>query len=216
MEKSDDLAAVRQQIRTEREKRGWSQDHLAELVGTKQQTIDKIESGITKKSSFLPRILTALELSLEPLTKAPKASSRPEPVVEGQFPIHAATAGGKGALVMSDDPVDYLPQRPDPLLRVKGGYGIIVVEDSMSPEFEPGDIALVHPHLPPTVGSTCVFYAKRQDGTVEAMIKRLRRVTGDLWHVRQFNPGDGEKDDFTLKRSEWQTCHVTVGRYSKR
>lgn len=131
------------------------------------------------------------------------------------LPVHACAQGGKGALVVSSEPVDWVG-RPEPLARVKDGYGIIVSENSMSPEFESGDIALVHPHKPPIVGRTCVFYAERDDGTVEACIKRLRKEAADAWHVTQFNPPDGEKRDYLLKKAEWQKCHVTVGSYKGR
>jgi DNA-binding XRE family transcriptional regulator len=134
---------------------------------------------------------------------------------EKDLPVHASAQGGKGALVISSEPVDWAG-RPEPLARVKDGYGIIVSENSMSPEFESGDIALVHPHKPPITGRTCVFYAERDDGTVEACIKRLRKETADAWHVTQFNPPDGEKRDYVLKKAEWQKCHVTVGSYKGR
>jgi DNA-binding XRE family transcriptional regulator len=134
---------------------------------------------------------------------------------EKDLPVHACAQGGKGALVVSSEPVDWVG-RPEPLARVKDGYGIIVSENSMSPEFESGDIALVHPHKPPITGRTCVFYAERDDGTMEACIKRLRKETADAWHVTQFNPPEGEKRDYVLKKSEWQKCHVTVGSYKGR
>lgn len=134
---------------------------------------------------------------------------------ERDLPVFASTQGGSGVIIVSNDPVEWVA-RPDPLARVKDGYGVIVLEDSMSPEFEPGDIALVHPYKPATAGVTCIFKSHSPDGTIRAVIKRLRRVTGEAWHVRQWNPPQGEKADYLLKRSEWQECHVTVGRYSKR
>ncbi len=125
------------------------------------------------------------------------------------LPVFGTAQGGQGgALVMSNEAVDYVV-RPAPLLRVKDGYGMIVTGDSMSPQHENGSTALVNPHLPPRNGDTCVFRSHLDDGTVLAIIKKLRRYTDDTWHVSQFNP----KKDFQLKRSEWQICHVTVGSY---
>ena len=109
---------------------------------------------------------------------------------------------------MSNEAVDYVV-RPQPLARVKDGYGMIVAGDSMSPQFENGSTALVNPHLPPRSGDTCVFRNHQNDGTVLALIKKLRRFTDDTWFVSQFNP----PKDFQLKRSEWQICHPTVGIY---
>jgi phage repressor protein C with HTH and peptisase S24 domain len=107
---------------------------------------------------------------------------------------------------LSDQPVDWLA-RPEPLARVLGGYGLIVIDDSMAPEFRAGSIALVHPHLPPIAGGSCVFFSHGV-----ATLRHLRQVTNDSWHVQQWNP----KKDFILKRSEWPVCHVTVGSYSRR
>jgi phage repressor protein C with HTH and peptisase S24 domain len=116
---------------------------------------------------------------------------------------------------LSSDPVEYVA-RPDPLARVRDGYGVIVVEDSMAPEFRSGDIALVNPHLPARAGDTCVFRHLEEDGTETAIIKHLRRATAERWLVTEWNSDDGERRDFELKRSEWQKCHVTVGKYSRR
>ncbi len=125
------------------------------------------------------------------------------------LPVFGTASGGiGGALIMSGEAVDYVV-RPAPLLRVKDGYGMIVTGDSMSPQHENGSTALVNPHLPPRNGDTCVFRSHMDDGTVLALIKKLRRFTDDTWFVTQFNP----KKDFQLKRSEWQICHVTVGNY---
>ncbi len=125
------------------------------------------------------------------------------------LPVFATAQGGQGgALIMSGEAVDYVI-RPAPLARVKDGYGMIVAGDSMSPQFENGSTALINPHLPPRSGDTCVFRSHQDDGTVFALIKKLRRVTEDTWYVTQFSP----KKDFQLKRSEWQICHVAVGSY---
>lgn len=135
----------------------------------------------------------------------------PSPPLFGNadLPVFGTAQGGQGgALIMTGEAVDYVV-RPAPLLRVKDGYGMIVAGDSMSPQFENGSTALVNPHLPPRPGDTCVFRNHQDDGTVLALIKKLRRFTDDAWFVSQFNP----PRDFQLKRSEWQICHSTVGIY---
>jgi transcriptional regulator with XRE-family HTH domain len=224
MSESGGMPNIAELVKTRREAKQWSQARLAQEVGTKQQTIEKIEKGKIKRSSFLPHILTVLEISLNTLVPQKKGHERERIITAGaeaplmgpkDLPVHGAAEGGKGAVIVTTDPVEYVA-RPHPLLNVRDSYGIIVVEDSMVPEFEPGDIALVHPHLPPTIGVSCVFYAQQPDGTVHALIKRLRRISSDAWHVRQWNPRDGDKHDLVLKKAEWQTCHVTVGRYSRR
>ncbi|MEE7504158.1 helix-turn-helix transcriptional regulator [Methylobacterium mesophilicum] len=51
-------------IRSAREARGWSQEVLAERVGTTQSTIDRIENGLTRRSRVLPDVLSILNLAV--------------------------------------------------------------------------------------------------------------------------------------------------------
>jgi len=209
-------------IRTAREDRGWTQADLANRVGTKQQTIEKIEQGKIKYSSYFPRI--ALELSLDIVKLIPDLATKSTPPAlipesdlrsgHRDFPVHAAAQGGRGELIVSADPVSWV-MRPTPLVGVTRAYGVIVVGDSMVPEFWPGDTALINPHLPPERGETYVFYSENGGGEVRATIKHLIRWTETSWHLRQWNPPDGQKADFTLPRREWPRSHRVVGKYSK-
>jgi phage repressor protein C with HTH and peptisase S24 domain len=125
------------------------------------------------------------------------------------LPVFGTAQGGfGGALIMSKEAVDWVI-RPAPLLRVRDGYGMIVTGDTMSPKIENGSTALVNPHLPPRNGDTCVFRRHMDDGSVHAIIKLLRRYNDDTWFVHQLEPAK----DLSLKRSEWQVCHVVVGSY---
>jgi SOS-response transcriptional repressor LexA len=129
------------------------------------------------------------------------------------LPLHSSAEGGAGFIIVTRDAVDWLPRLP-PVADVRRAYGLYITGESMVPEFEPGDIALVNPHLPVVPDTTCIFYGARED-EVRATIKRLRRKTGDTWYLRQWNPPDGTKADFTLSRKEWPICHRVVGKYSR-
>lgn len=131
-----------------------------------------------------------------------------ELVGDQDLPVFGTAQGGTGALIVSDRAVDWVV-RPAPLLRVKDGYGMIVSGDSMDPAIKSGATVLVNPHLPPRAGDLCVFRNHRDDGSVYVCIKELRRQTDTAWHVRQLNP----RRDFTLKKADWQVCHVTVGSF---
>lgn len=209
-------------VRAARVQRGWSQPELAKRVGTKQQTIEKIELGKIKHSSFLPAIAQELNIAIgtvvrnsRPLATALETVPGSQLIGERDLKVYAAVQGGSGTLVLSNEPVEYVA-RPEPLARVKDGYGVIVIEDSMAPEFRSGDIALVNPHLPPRAGDTCVFRHQAVDGTQTACIKYLRRATETNWQVSEWSSEAGGQRDFNLKRSEWQICHVTVGNYKRR
>ena len=117
-------------------------------------------------------------------------------------------------MIVSTDPVEHV-RRPTPLVGVRDAYGIMVVGESMVPEFEAGDTLLIHPHLPPALNVSCVFYALH-NGEERAIVKRLIRFTTETWHLRQWNPPAGRKADFTLPRREWNKCHRVIGKYARR
>lgn len=130
---------------------------------------------------------------------------------ERDLPVFGTAQGGEGAILLTNEAVDWV-LRPDALLRVKDGYGIIVTGDSMSPEHKSGSTALVNPHLPPHAGDACIFRSHSDDGSVRICIKQLVRQTDEAWHVKQHNP----PKELILKKVEWQICHVTVGNYFRR
>jgi len=221
MQNQDDTAAG-EMVREARERKGWTQADLAKRVGGRQQTIGKIEKGLVRYSRLFPGI--ARELGIEPEKLMPELATQnsheqliPEPEVfrkgHQDFPVHASAEGGLGEIIVSSDPVAWVI-RPTPLVGVTRSYGIIVVGESMVPEFWPGDTALINPHLPPERGATFVFYGER-DGEVRATVKHLLRWSETVWHLRQWNPPKGQKTDFTLPRSEWTKAHRVVGKYSK-
>jgi transcriptional regulator with XRE-family HTH domain len=218
-EENQSIAAI---VKRARAIKGISQPELARRVGTSQQTIDKIENGKVQRSSFMAAI--ALELGV-PLDRVLRVRHKSGGVAEiagralvsedRDLPVYAATQGDSGVQVLSSTPVEYV-LRPEPLARVRDGYGVIVADDSMSPEARSGDVALVNPHVPPRVGDTCVFRSTpRDDVGIHSSIKHLRKVTERDWHVTEWN-NDGERRDYTLKRSDWPVAHVTIGYFKRR
>ena len=214
---------IGEKIREAREKKNWSQGEVgrevAKLLGLpkpiKQQSIEAIEAGRTKKSKYENEILQVLGLldapSFRPLAQEPFTNPQNSALGGGTLAVHAATEGGRGAMILSPEPIGYA-SLPELIQKPGDGYGIIVVGESMVPEFRPHDTALVHKKLPPVQGEAAVFYSDDGNGTVLASIKTFLRETGTHWHVAQHNP----PRKFTLSRKEWQTCHRVVGKYSRR
>lgn len=130
---------------------------------------------------------------------------------ERDLPVFGTAQGGEGAIVLTKQAVDWV-LRPDSLLRVADGYGVIVRDDTMSPEHKSGSTALVNPNLPPNEGNSCIFRSHADDGTVRICIKEFISETSEVWRVKQHNPSKTQ----TLKKAEWQVCHVTVGNYFRR
>lgn len=194
---------------------GLSQTELAKRVGTTQATIDKIENDRSERSRFLPAVFAALGLPMDQIaaevlrpplvTAIPAKGSRSK---GGDLPVYASAQGGEGEMIISFEPIDYV-SRPGVLMNVRDGYAMYVVGDSMSPRYEPGDMALVNPHRAPKSGDDLVLFKQAPVGPTEALVKRLVRATADRWNLTQFNPGK----ELALSRREWPVCHVIVGRY---
>lgn len=193
---------------------------LAELLGVPEDQLRGPSSKLPKREYVKTTVSSRESLVVGPVPR-PKVNENQQPALgvtagsqlvgERDLPVFGTAQGGSGALIVTSDAVDWVV-RPDPLLRVKDGYGMIVTGDSMDPVHKHGSIALVNPHIPWRAGDTCIFRSHAPDGAVHVIIKELRRWTDDTWHVRQYNPAK----DFTLKRAEWQDCHVTVGNYFSR
>jgi phage repressor protein C with HTH and peptisase S24 domain len=182
---------------------------LAELLGVPEEQLRGPSSKLPKREYVKVNQTTreSLVAGASRKHKLPENQQATPDVTPGyqlvgdrDLPVFGTAQGGSGALIVTDDAVDWVV-RPDPLLRVKDGYGMIVTGDSMDPVHKHGSIALVNPHLPWRPGDTCIFRSHNNEtGDNLAIIKELRRYTDDLWYVRQYNP----PRDFTLKRSEWQ------------
>ena len=226
-----------QLIKTEREKLDWSQAKLAKEVGMSQPGLKKIEDGTTAKSRFLPKIAQVLRIPLFKLDATlsqeshgnvnhqrrvnvsvsnPTLQTIPGDQLMGRpdLPVYSIVQGGRGALVLSSEPYTSIA-RPQVVMGLKDAYGVLVKGNSMAREFNEGDIAYVDPHKPQREGDPCVFQAHHDDGTVEATIKYLARspdASDAVWYVEQTNP----PRKFTLKKADWQLCHVAVGKQSGR
>jgi phage repressor protein C with HTH and peptisase S24 domain len=224
-------------IKTERVRRKWSQAELGKRVGISQPAIKKIEAGGTVKSKHLPKIAEELGIPLSKLDASlsqhgdgtvnqPKevAGSVVNPtlqIVSGEqlmgrvdLPVYSIVQGGRGALVLSSEPFTNIA-RPHILLGLRDAYAVLVKGNSMAREYSEGDIAYVDPHRHPKEGDPCVFQSHKEDGEVQAIIKYLARspdASPTLWYVEQTHP----PKKFTLKKAEWQICHVAVGKQSGR
>lgn len=199
-------------VRREREARKWSQEYLAKLSGTTQSTIDRIEAGLTRRSRTLPEVAAALGLPHPAAQNQPPSPLIPSDQLVGErdLPIFGSAEGGDGAVILSNEPVDAV-KRPEPLARVRGGYGVIVTGESMIPLFRPGDIALINPHLPPRPDRE-VILQKEELGEHYAILKTLMRLNAEVYRLKQWNP----VTEFTRERSEWPRCELVVGKYSSR
>lgn len=142
-------------------------------------------------------------------------SYRPPPELLGvrDLKVFAAVEAGPGTMVVSTEPIELVP-RPWYLREVKDGFAVLIVGDSMEPAYEPGDIAIVNPRLPPMRGKDVILVSGEHTGEFTASIKRLIGWTAAHWQLRQFNPPAGQKATFTLSRTEWPKALRVVGKYA--
>ncbi len=94
------------------------------------------------------------------------------------------------------------------LSRVQDAYAVIVPRNKMEPVIKVGSIVMFHPYLPPRIGDVVLFRSMRE-GLIYVLGAEYLGETSDTWKARHYNPNQS----FTLKKSEWTTCHRAVGVY---
>lgn len=213
---SERARIVAENVKRFRKELGWSQAALAAKAKVWPNTIAQIELGKTAISKSLLALAQAMGKRISDLD--PEYKEEQLSIVTGDhlvgakdLKIFGTGEGGDGIMVLSNEPVDYA-RRPEPLQNVKDGYGVIVTGESMCPAIKPGDIALIHPHLPARPGDLCLF--KSEDhGTFRGTFKEYRGETKDAWKVRRYQP---KTKDFLLKKKEWPVRELIVGTYYHR
>lgn len=193
---------------------------LAELLGIPEGDLrgpsTKINSSPVQPIQPIARNLIATEPApLYPAQQLQTGSAVRPQIVPGaelfgsvDLPVFGTAPGvDGGAPIVTIHPVDWTV-RPPSLLRVKEGYGLIVVDDTMAPEHRAGSICLVNPHLPPKVAESCVLRSLDTHGIQHAVIREYRGETDTHWKVAQHSPAKS----YSLKKSDW-ICHKAVGNY---
>jgi DNA-binding XRE family transcriptional regulator len=203
-------------VRKFRNRLGLSQKALADAIGVRQNTIAAIESGDTQRTRYLADIARVLQVNITDLVPASGPSEgfaipRSDLIGARDLDLYGSVEAGEGGIVRSNEPVDRI-KRPAPLANVRDGYGVIVVGESMVPLLRPGDVVLVHPHLPPKPEDLCLFISETE-GEFKATIKEFRGQTKDLWKVRRYQPAER---DYPLKKKDFAKCQVVVGIYKRR
>ncbi len=227
----DKLTTLGSRLRYARKARNLTQDQVAAEFDIKRNNVSTWESGETRPSvdrfPALARLYGVTEAWLldgvgEPPPQSPRASVTPLPKVSlvpggqllgtGKMPLYTGAMGGDGHVIITFDAIDYV-KRPAELENVKGGYGLLIVGESMIPAFWPGDMALINPHLPPARQKNVILYhTPPHGGDVEAIIKQLNGWSERQWQLQQYNP----PREFTEYRHEWPVCHRVVGKYDAR
>lgn len=218
--------------------KGLSQETVAKLVGVTPQAVNQwcrgktmpLRPTLAKLAALLGttvEMLTSLDAgdviqpanvsSLDPHTRSADAvPSNVEPAPQegpvlgrADMPVFASAEGGDGEVLVTYEPIDYI-RRPAFLEHVRDAFAMYVVNDSMSPRFEPGDLLLVNPGKPVRPRDD-VLVVLSADGVEHRMlVKRLVKRTREKVVLQQFNP----RGEFSLPADQVVQLLRVVGIYS--
>lgn len=193
-----------------------SQERLAEIAGTSQTTIDKIEHGRSQRSRFLPAVAKALGLDLDKID--PSLANIPQPnasapfdapqLSERKIPVYGVAVGGDdGRMKFNGERLDMVSS-PEELRNVPDAYAVYVQGDSMFPAFKPGQLVMVHPHKAARPGHDVIVQLHPDDegDAPDGYIKELVRQTPSAVVVRQYNP----PMEIEFERQRVKSIHVVV------
>jgi SOS-response transcriptional repressor LexA len=199
---------------------GLTQVQLAEMAGTTQQTINRLELGEVRDSSALEAIGRALNWpSLTESDGLPQATQPPSSSEEfvtsdalrrvlkvelSWLPVFSQ--GAPPSFLIDSEPVDEI-RCPEPLIGVRGAYAIYLAENEMHPALHAGDLLLIHPHLPPRSGNE-VLYRSADD---RSLVRTLVDIHPDRHTVRCWLSSIDTELDF----ADWPVRHVVVGKFSR-
>lgn len=213
-------------IRQGRLAQGMTQGKLAELLEVSPQAVNQWEKDRTSPGAArLVQIQTLLGVDLlddataEPRELGglrgqrvtPASIIRSDDIVDysQKLNVYASAQGGDGKIIIGTDIIDRVPM-PAVLRDVPNAYGLLIDGESMQPEYWPGDIAWVHPHLKPArTKNHILFHTPDLGQDAEAIIKRVNGWNDREWDLEQWNP----HKKFKEFRKEWPVCHRVVGKY---
>lgn len=218
-----------ERVRQAREAMGMTQAELAEKADTKQQTVDRIERGITLKSKAYPMILKVLGLQTGSGVATEMVDRSVADMIEGvegyhsdkgfaafmnearaitkinegeTIPVFSRTGGGMRL-------VDAIP-RIYPVMLVKDAYALMVSDRDMEPAVRKGDIVVVNPHLPVQIGSEVVV-TKRDGFGLDISVKTLLSEDENFWNLKTWMPNDTE----TIEKNEYLKLEMIVSKISR-
>jgi transcriptional regulator with XRE-family HTH domain len=216
-------------LRELRQAAGLSQEKLAELAGTSQPQINKLEAGqrkmtvdwavkLAKPLGVEPTVLLGLEGDVMPaganemmkyMAGARSAAARgvsPAAMNNSHenMPVRAAARGGVDQeMFLEDGPIDWV-KKPDYLKNARDPYGMYVVGESMMPRFRPAQILHINPYKPPACGAGVIVVKRNQ----AILIKEFVRRSPEGVVLREYQP---EAREFTVAEEDLDTVHTVVG-----
>jgi hypothetical protein len=123
--------------------------------------------------------------------------------------VYATAKGHDGRIILSYEPIAII-SRPEPLRGMRGGFGFYVVDTTMVPRYELGDLVLVRQFSDPDDDDDVAVVEPRDAITHTITMGRLKGSSADRFWVTQLNPS--RTIEILGKRSK---ALVIVGRYNR-
>ncbi|NTG01848.1 S24 family peptidase [Rhizobium rhizogenes] len=178
-----------QQVREERERRGWSQQALADAANTTQQSIDRIERDAVRRSRSHIEVASVLDIALPAKFANNAAVSGPANLdANSKLPAYGQAIGGAyGEFMLNGNKIDDILAPPG-LLGIRDAYAVYVSGESMEPRYFAGEVLFINPRLPIRRGDFVVAQIAQDEHSAPlAYVKRFVSKQGTL-RLEQFNP----------------------------
>lgn len=195
-----------EKIRSKREKARLSQAELAKLAGTSQQTIDRLERGVTDYSRFLPKIFEVLEIDdiANPMPRFPPIEA------DGEILIKSIVEDdGTDVFLMTELNAGAFP-RPRTLQNASGVYAIYMHGVKMAPIYRSGDLLVINPHQPPRNEDGAVFLSADR---TRLQIAELEKETATEWTIKRYGPKPVVS---SIKKKDFPICEVVHAVFKRR
>jgi phage repressor protein C with HTH and peptisase S24 domain/DNA-binding XRE family transcriptional regulator len=163
-----------------------------------REIINMVSEGFEPQTTFVDRrpdrgdreiIPGAVQLADARRLRRLATEARESPL---DVPVLGIAVGGDDADFSFNGQVINYVRRPVGVLRARGVYALHVVNDSMSPKFESGELIFVAPSRSPAAGDYVVAELKpppdNPDAPGPAYVKRFKKRSGSFVLLEQFNP----------------------------
>ncbi|NLS19868.1 helix-turn-helix transcriptional regulator [Rhizobium sp. P40RR-XXII] len=197
-------------IKELREKKGLSQQQLADLAGTSQPQIKRLETGerkLTKEwaerlAPHLDTIAPSLMFEMPSAAASQPESGSVHPLelpnaeirgkVEGvgrKIPVYGQAVGGLDGEFIMNGSILYEVMAPPILSHISGAYAVQVSGDSMYPRYEDGEVCFVDPKRRVKKGDYVIAQIRLEEhGPLLAYVKKFVRHNAAELVLEQFNP----------------------------
>lgn len=214
---NSDMNSFRDRVRKKRIELGLSQAELAKASGMSQTTISDIERGRNDGSREIVALAGALRVSSEWLSTGKGPSSNVAQATTDT--VYGIRLGGPRALPIISyvqagawrEIVDtFPPGGADEYIKPRNEHGphsfaLYVEGDSMTPEFNAGDIIIVDPDIAPNPGNYVIARNHSHEATFKKYRPRGRDADGrEVFELVPLN------DDYATLRSD-QDGAVIIG-----